>query len=68
MSEHASRRRPRMAEFGKGTRDVAPIVLGALPFGVLFGALAAQVGFSWVLVAVVVGIAVGVLSERWLPG
>lgn len=35
-----------MAEFGAGTRDVTPIVIGAVPFGVLFGALAAQTGFT----------------------
>ncbi|MGH3875429.1 MAG: AzlC family ABC transporter permease [Actinophytocola sp.] len=46
MSEHVCRQRTRMAEFGAGTRDVVPIVIGAVPFGVLFGALAAQADFS----------------------
>jgi 4-azaleucine resistance transporter AzlC len=35
-----------LAEFGAGTRDVVPIVIGAVPFGVLFGALAAQADFG----------------------
>jgi 4-azaleucine resistance transporter AzlC len=38
--------RTRLAEFGAGTRDVLPIVVGATPFGVLFGALAAQADFG----------------------
>ncbi|HEY0451884.1 AzlC family ABC transporter permease [Actinophytocola sp.] len=38
--------RTRLAELGAGTRDVVPIVVGAVPFGVLFGALAAQADFS----------------------
>jgi len=42
----ASRRSSTTAEIGAGSRDVAPIVLGAVPFGVLFGALAAQAGFN----------------------
>jgi 4-azaleucine resistance transporter AzlC len=46
MTGNASKQRSRAAEFGAGTRDVMPIVLGAVPFGVLFGALAAQADFS----------------------
>lgn len=46
MTEHTCTRRTRMAELAAGTRDVVPIVIGAVPFGVLFGALAAQAGFS----------------------
>jgi 4-azaleucine resistance transporter AzlC len=42
----ASPQRTRTAEFGAGARDVLPIVVGAVPFGVLFGALAAQADFS----------------------
>lgn len=38
--------RSKAAEFGAGSRDVLPIVIGAVPFGVLFGALAAQADFS----------------------
>jgi 4-azaleucine resistance transporter AzlC len=46
MSEHPGLRRIRITEFGSGCRDVVPIVLGAVPFGVLFGAVAAQAGFG----------------------
>jgi len=42
------RRRTRLTEFGAGARDVVPIVVGALPFGVLYGALSAQADFSGV--------------------
>ncbi|MGP4104670.1 AzlC family ABC transporter permease [Nonomuraea sp. KM90] len=33
-------------EASRGARDVVPILLGAVPFGVLFGALAAEAGFG----------------------
>lgn len=46
MTVHTGRQRGKVAEFGAGTRDVLPIVVGAVPFGVLFGALAAQADFS----------------------
>lgn len=36
----------RLSEVGKGARDVVPIVVGAVPFGVLFGALAAEADFG----------------------
>lgn len=42
----AGRPRTRAAEVVAGTRDVLPIVVGALPFGLLFGALAAQAGIG----------------------
>jgi branched chain amino acid efflux pump len=38
----------RLAEVGRGARDVVPIILGAVPFGVLFGALAAEANFGLV--------------------
>ncbi|MGB3438269.1 MAG: AzlC family ABC transporter permease [Actinophytocola sp.] len=40
--------RERLAEVGRGARDVVPIILGAVPFGVLFGALAAEANFGLV--------------------
>jgi len=40
--------RGRAVELGAGTRDVLPIIVGAVPFGVLFGALAAQSGIGLV--------------------
>lgn len=46
MSTQTMTARTKAAEFGAGTRDVVPIVIGAVPFGVLFGALAAQADFS----------------------
>lgn len=46
MTAYAWGQRSRIAEFGAGTRDVVPIVVGAVPFGVLFGALAAQADFG----------------------
>lgn len=38
--------RSRSVEYGAGTRDVLPVVLGAVPFGLLFGALGAQSGIG----------------------
>lgn len=38
----------RLTEVAKGARDVVPIILGAVPFGVLFGALAAEADFGLV--------------------
>ncbi len=46
MTVAAGPQRTRTAEFGAGARDVLPIVIGAVPFGVLFGALAAQADFG----------------------
>jgi len=46
VTEHDSSRRDTVAEIGAGTREVLPIVLGAVPFGVLFGAVAAEADFS----------------------
>lgn len=38
----------RLTEVAKGARDVVPVILGAVPFGVLFGALAAEANFGLV--------------------
>lgn len=46
MIEQVRRQRTRLAEFGAGARDVVPIVIGAVPFGVLFGTLSAQADFG----------------------
>lgn len=46
MSERRATQRRKRTELARGCRDVVPIVLGAVPFGVLFGAVAAQVTFS----------------------
>lgn len=35
------------AEFFAGMRTIIPLVIGATPFGLLFGALAISVGLSW---------------------
>lgn len=35
------------AEFFAGMRAIIPLVIGATPFGILFGALAISVGLSW---------------------
>ncbi len=37
---------PRRAEFLLGARDTIPMIVGAIPFGVLFGALAVTAGLS----------------------
>lgn len=42
MTEFPSRR----AEFLRGVRDTLPLVLGAIPFGIIFGALAITNGLS----------------------
>ncbi len=41
-SQHASPR----AEFWAGARDIIPLVVGAVPFGIIFGTLAPSSGFS----------------------
>lgn len=46
MTTEAGRAGGGAAEFGGGARDVMPIVAGAVPFGMLFGALAAQADFG----------------------
>jgi 4-azaleucine resistance transporter AzlC len=46
MTRHDPSRRATMAEIGAGTREVLPIVLGAVPFGMLFGAVAAEADLS----------------------
>ena len=35
------------SEFFAGMRAIIPLVIGATPFGMLFGALAVSVGLSW---------------------
>lgn len=37
---------PRRSDFIQGARDIAPIVLATIPFGLVFGALAAKDGLS----------------------
>jgi 4-azaleucine resistance transporter AzlC len=37
---------PRSKEFLHGARDTLPLILGAIPFGIIFGALAIAAGFS----------------------
>jgi 4-azaleucine resistance transporter AzlC len=46
MTLHGHRSHAELAEIGGGARDVTPIALAASPFGMLFGALAAQADFS----------------------
>lgn len=36
----------RASEFWKGVRDTLPLVIGAIPFGVIFGTLSAKAGLS----------------------
>jgi 4-azaleucine resistance transporter AzlC len=36
----------RWSEFGKGARDTLPLVIGAIPFGIIFGTLSAGAGLS----------------------
>jgi len=36
----------RRQEFFKGARDTLPLVIGAMPFGIIFGTLAAGAGLS----------------------
>ena len=36
----------RAAEFWRGAQDTLPLILGAIPFGVLFGALAMSAGMT----------------------
>lgn len=42
MSAESSRR----AEFWRGVRATFPLVVGAIPFGIIFGALAVNSGLS----------------------
>ena len=43
-----SRRRALLIAAGKGAVDMLPLSLAVLPWGVLFGSLAIQRGFSWI--------------------
>jgi 4-azaleucine resistance transporter AzlC len=36
----------RRSEFWKGVRDTLPLVIGAIPFGIIFGTLSSQTGLS----------------------
>ncbi len=36
----------RRSEFWKGARDTLPLVIGAIPFGIIFGTLSSQTGLS----------------------
>jgi 4-azaleucine resistance transporter AzlC len=36
----------RQSEFWKGVRDTLPLVIGAIPFGIIFGTLSSQTGLS----------------------
>lgn len=41
-----SRRVSRYAEFWAGARDIFPLIIGAIPFGIIFGTLASSNGLS----------------------
>ena len=45
-SRKKSPRKARYAEFLAGARDIFPLVVGAIPFGIIFGTLAASSGLS----------------------
>ena len=36
----------RQSEFWKGARDTLPLIIGAIPFGIIFGTLSAKAGLS----------------------
>ena len=36
----------RKAEFFRGARDTLPLIIGAIPFGIIFGTLSAGAGLS----------------------
>ncbi len=46
MNRTAEIRAPKSGEFARGVRDSLPIVVAAMPFGLLFGALAVDNGFT----------------------
>ncbi len=46
MSDHTSLQASRRSEFLAGARDSLPMLIGAAPFGMIFGALAEQSGVS----------------------
>jgi 4-azaleucine resistance transporter AzlC len=46
MEERSDDRRPRLREIGAGLKDTVPLLLGAAPFGVVFGAVGVGSGLS----------------------
>jgi len=47
LTEQPSRTFSPRGEFWAGVRDTFPLIVGATPFGILFGALAITAGMSW---------------------
>ena len=47
--------KPARAEFWAGWRAITPLVIGAVPFGIIFGTLAASSGLSfWGTIAIAI--------------
>ncbi len=46
MEERSEARNPRLREIAAGTKDTIPLLLGAAPFGVVFGAVGVASGLS----------------------
>lgn len=47
VAQHADHQRTPWQEFWLGARDTFPLIVGAIPFGIIFGTLGMSSGLSW---------------------